>query len=300
MPQPTTQPQPVLRFAPSPNGRLHLGHARSACIGFDVACRLGGRFLLRIEDIDLSRTREEFVSAIFEDLRWLGLSWEEPVLRQSQHFADYQAAADKLKSLGLLYPCFATRSEIIAAQSEKTDPDGAPLYPGLHKHLGADEILRRIDAGELFAMRLHMDRAIAHALNKAGSDAFAYWELDEDLRPNRTTIDPARWGDVILQRKDVPTSYHLSVVVDDARQGITHVVRGRDLQLSTDVHRLLQILLDLPEPRYHHHALVLDASGRKLAKSAGDTAIAELRRQGFTPLDIRRLAGVARSPARDP
>ncbi len=255
---------------------------------------MDGRFLLRIEDIDVARTRETFIDGIYEDLCWLGLTWEKPVLRQSEHFNDYVTAAAKLKTLGILYPCFASRSEIAeVAQPGMTDPDGAPIYPGLHKHLGANDIERRIQAGEPNAMRLHVDRAIALAREIAGADAFGFWELDEALKPQRIAIDPSRWGDAVIQRKDAPTSYHLSVVVDDARQGITHVVRGRDLYASTDIHRLLQILLGLPEPHYHHHRLISDITGRKLAKSAGDTALASLRAQGLTPSDIRRMVGLA-------
>jgi glutamyl-Q tRNA(Asp) synthetase len=286
--------QAVLRFAPSPNGALHLGHALSALVTYDIAERLGGRFLLRIEDIDLSRSREEFVTQIYDDLAWLGLKWEIPVLRQSQHFADYMSAAQKLETLGLLYPCFATRAEILAAaRPGALDPDGAPIYPGLSKNLDPSEIARRKAAGQSFAMRLDMERALLLLKKRDSCGPLSFTEIDESGRLQRIAADPARWGDVVIQRRDVPTSYHLSVVVDDARQGITHVTRGRDLFAATDVHRLLQVLLGLPEPLYHHHRLVTDEQGRKLAKSAGDVGLHELRVRGATPGDIRQLVGLA-------
>lgn len=286
--------QPVLRFAPSPNGPLHLGHAYSALVAYETARKLGGRFLLRIEDIDPGRSREDFVEGIHEDLRWLGLTWEEPVLRQSRHMEDYVAAARRLEAMGVLYRCFATRAEIVAAHAaapRPLDPEGAPVYPGLHKGLSADEAERRIDAGEPLAMRLDMERALGLARMKLGRTPLEFVELDETMRPHRIAVDPRRWGDVILQRKDVPTSYHLSVVVDDARQGITHVVRGQDLYASTDIHRLLQVLLDLPEPVYRHHRLIADASGQKLAKSAGAQGLRDLRAQGISPGAIREMIG---------
>ena len=288
-------PQPVLRFAPSPNGPLHLGHAYSALLAFDEAQQLRGRFLLRIEDIDPGRSREEFVAGIYDDLHWLGLEWELPVRRQSRHFVDYRVAAARLKTMGVLYPCFATRAEIMAAQAASPrplDPEGAPVYPGLHKALSAEEVARRIGVGEAFAMRLDVERAMAIVRAKPGGAPLDFVEWDEQFRPHRVAADPLRWGDVVIQRKDVPTSYHLSVVVDDARQGITHVVRGQDLYASTDIHRLLQVLLDLPEPDYRHHRLIADASGQKLAKSAGAPGLRELRAQGLGPDDIRRLVGL--------
>lgn len=286
--------QPVLRFAPSPNGELHLGHALSALVGFDMAQKLGGRFLLRIEDIDTTRCRDEHITQIFEDLAWLGLKWEEPVLRQSEHFGTYQAAANWLKRAGLLYPCFATRSEIAEkAQSapHAVDPDGAPLYPGLHKHLSAPEIAARLGRGESFALRIHMDRALNALEGITGSRLVTFTELDEDNRPQRIEMDPAEWGDAVIVRKDVPASYHLAVTVDDARQGITHVTRGRDLYPATSLQRLLQVLLGLPEPVYHHHRLLTDAEGRKLSKSARDTSLRDLHRQGLDALQIRQKVG---------
>lgn len=283
----------VLRFAPSPNGALHLGHALSALTGFEMARRLGGRFLVRIEDIDAGRSRAEHVDGIFRDLAWLGITWEEPVLFQSRHLADYAAAAARLAGMGLLYPCFATRAEIAAAADPQArDPDGAPLYPGLHRHLSAGEIARRKADGQSFAMRLDMQAALATLRTMAGDEPLTFAALDEALQPRTVQADPARWGDVVLQRKDVPTSYHLSVVIDDARQGITHVVRGLDLLAATDLHRLLQVLLGLPAPLYHHHRLLLGEDGSKLSKSRGAKSLAALRAQGVTAADIRRLVGL--------
>jgi glutamyl-Q tRNA(Asp) synthetase len=291
----TPERQPVLRFAPSPNGPLHLGHAYSALVAYETARTLGGRFLLRIEDIDPGRSREAFVDGIYEDLRWLGLTWEEPVLRQSLHIADYVAAARRLEAMGVLYRCFATRAEIMAAHAaspQPLDPEGAPVYPGLHKGLSASDTERRISMGEPFAMRLDMEQALALAGAKLGGAPLEFVELDDDLQPHRVAADPLRWGDVVIQRKDVPTSYHLSVVVDDARQGITHVVRGEDLYAATGIHRLLQVLLDLPEPVYRHHRLIADASGQKLAKSTGAPGLRDLRARGLGSAGIRRAIGL--------
>lgn len=294
----------VFRFAPSPNGRLHLGHALSAVVGHDWAKRVGGRFLVRIEDIDLARSREEHIAAIFEDLAWLRLEWEQPVLRQSEHFADYHAAAHKLDALGLLYPCFATRTDIaesLKGRPHSADPDGAPLYPHLHKHLDPAEVAEHKSRGEPFALRLHMDRALELLARKLGAQPLTFTELGppgslrDSARSTLIKAKPERWGDVVLVRKDVPTSYHLSVVIDDARQGITHITRGRDLFAATDLHRLLQVLLDLPEPFYHHHGLITDTAGRKLAKSAGDTSLATLRAAGLTPAEIRTMIETALS-----
>jgi glutamyl-Q tRNA(Asp) synthetase len=288
MPEP-----PVLRFAPSPNGPLHLGHALSALTGFEMARRLGGRFLLRIEDIDTERSREEHVAGILEDLAWLGIAWEEPVLRQSQRFAVYAQAAQLLEAQGLLYPCFATRSEIAeAAAAGPLDPEGAPLYPGLQKRLSQAEIEARIAAGGRYALRLHLDRAIAAVQRRLGGRPLAFTELDEGGAPHLVEAHPERWGDTVILRKDVPASYHLAVVVDDAAQGVSHVVRGRDLYAATDLQRLLQVVLGLPEPVYHHHRLVNDPQGRKLSKSARDTALASLRAAGVSAVDIRRQLGL--------
>lgn len=284
--------QPVFRFAPSPNGYLHLGHALSALLNFEMARQAGGRFLLRIEDIDASRCRPEFEQAIYEDLAWLGLSWEEPVRRQSEHLDAY---ADALKRLeDLLYPGFESRGEIarlVAARETQgvwpRDPDGAPLYPGDARTMPDDERARKMAAGEPYALRLDMEKAAARA------GALTWTESGEGLDGETGTIAavPQAWGDVVLARKEMPTSYHLSVAVDDALQGITHVVRGQDLFWSTSVHRLLQKLLGLPEPAYTHHRLILDSDGRKLSKSTRATALRELRVGGAKPSDIKRLIG---------
>ena len=278
--------QPVFRFAPSPNGALHLGHAFSALTDFDLCRAAGGRFLLRIEDIDRTRCRPEYETAIYDDLHWLGLSWEEPVRRQSEHMADYAAALDRLTGMGLIYPAFMSRAEIARASADRAsprDPDGAPLYPGQDRDLKASEAAARIAGGEPYALRLRM----AAAVTEAGPLS---WQEESEGRS--VAAEPAAWGDVVIARKEVPTSYHLSVTVDDAMQGISHVVRGRDLYHATSVHVLLQRLLGLPVPRYHHHRLITDAGGRKLSKSDRDTALASLRADGRTPDDIRRLVGL--------
>jgi glutamyl-Q tRNA(Asp) synthetase len=285
----------VLRFAPSPNGALHLGHALSALTGWTWARRLGGRFLVRIEDIDPARSNEAHVEGILRDLAWLGLTWEEPVLRQSAHMSRYERAASRLKELGLLYACFATRREIAEAHAARAlplDPDGVPHYPGLHRHLPREEIEARRRRGERHVMRLNMARALQIAREKLDGAPLDFAEVDEHGGVQRVACDPARWGDVVIQRKDVPTSYHLSVVVDDAKQGVTFVTRGRDLLAATDIHRLLQVLLDLPAPFYAHHRLLCDPQGRKLSKSARDTSLAQLRAAGVTPDDIRRMIGL--------
>lgn len=289
--------RPVLRFAPSPNGELHLGHALSALANQALARRLGGRLLLRIEDIDPERSRPEFIDGIFRDLAWLGLAWEEPVRRQSEHLDAYREAAARLGREGLLYPCFATRSDIkAAARPEAVDPDGAPLYPGLWRGRPPAEIAERRRRGEIPAMRLDMAAATAAVARRLAGRPLTFRELDAEQRPETIVAAPERWGDVILQRKDVPTSYHLAVVVDDARQGVTHVVRGHDLLPATDLHRLLQVLLGLPEPVYHHHRLLLAPDGRKLAKSARDTSLRQLREAGWAPADVRRAVGFEAQP----
>src|SRR5437763_7858585 len=287
--------QLFFRFAPSPNGYLHLGHALSALIDFEMARALGGRFLLRIEDIDAARCRPEFEQAIYEDLAWLGISWQEPVRRQSEHFDAYRVALAKLEAQGLIYPSFESRAEIARHIAQHTgapwphDPDGSPLYPGTAKQLSPQERSSRIAAGESYALRLDMDAAIKR------TGALTWVEIGSDPKQDHETqmAEPQAWGDVVLARKDTPTSYHLSVVVDDALQGVTHVVRGQDLYQSSSVHRVLQTLLDLPAPLYHHHRLILDAEGHKLSKSTQATALRELRRQGRTPADIRRTIGLA-------
>ena len=280
--------RPALRFAPSPNGMLHLGHALSALTVDAWARRLGGRFLLRIEDYDTRRSRLEWVQGVFDDLAWLGLIWETPVLRQSEHTPVYAAAAQRLIDMGVLYRCYASRAEIAAAaDAAKCDPDGGPLYPGRGRVLRAAEEAARRARGEPFALRLDMRRALDRARYKTNGAPLAFTELGPDGAPQRLPADPARWGDVLLVRKDAPASYHLAVVVDDARQSITHVTRGRDLFAATDLHCLLQVLLDLPAPLYHHHAVMTAPDGRKLAKSRGDTSLAALRAEGVTAADIR-------------
>lgn len=288
-------PPPVFRFAPSPNGHLHLGHAYSALLNFDLARRAGGRMLLRIEDIDATRCRPEFEAAIYQDLGWLGIVWETPVRRQSEHFAFYRQAIERLAAQGLIYPGFESRAEIarLVAQREADapwprDPDGAPLYPGVAKSLSAEQRQRLIEAGTPYALRLDMAAACARAKN------LGWTEQGEGPDGERGAVAarPEAWGDVILARKETPTSYHLSVVVDDALQGVTEVVRGQDLFWSTSVHRLLQQLLGLPQPGYRHHPLVRDAAGQKLSKSTKATGLRELRAEGATPADIRRLVGL--------
>ena len=289
--QNTSQPT-ITRFAPSPNGLLHAGHALSALIAHDTARRGNGRFLLRIEDIDVTRTRPEYVAAIYEDLNWLGLSWEEPVLVQSEHFPNYLAAADRLIAQGLLYPCFATRAEIEdAADPAKKDPDGAPIYPGVWKAAPAEVVQKRVAADDTPALRLDMASAIQRLNEKRGGKALTFIEVDDSGAAQVVTAEPERWGDIVIVRKDVPASYHLSVVVDDARQGVTHVTRGQDLFEATGLQRLLQELLDLPEPVYSHHRLIRWQDGRKLSKSSGDMGLRSLRAEGASADDLKRAIG---------
>jgi glutamyl-Q tRNA(Asp) synthetase len=295
---------PVFRFAPSPNGYLHLGHALSALVNADMARAAGGRLLLRIEDIDTTRCRPEYETAIYEDLAWLGIAWERPVRRQSEHYAEYHAALGNLEAMGLVYPSFESRADIARLVAAKEaiapssgpwprDPDGVPLYPGDAKTLSAPERKRRIDAGEPYALRLDMPAAMERAGELAsGGLTWAETGGGPDGETGAIFANPVAWGDVILARKETPTSYHLAVVTDDAAQGVSDVVRGRDLFHATAVHRLLQALLRLPQPRYHHHRLVLDKDGGKLSKSTQSTGLRELRARGVSPGDIRRLAGL--------
>ncbi|TFV36008.1 tRNA glutamyl-Q(34) synthetase GluQRS [Bradyrhizobium frederickii] len=286
---------PVFRFAPSPNGFLHLGHAFSALLNFDRARKTGGRLLLRIEDIDATRCRPEYEAATYEDLAWLGIDWETPVRRQSEHLADYRAALDRLSALGLVYPAFESRTEIarlVAAREANgpwpRDPDGAPLYPGEAKSLPAPERDRLLASGRPYALRLDMIAACRHVTG------LTWNELGEGPDGERCTVParPQAWGDVILARKETLTSYHLSVVVDDAIQGVSEIVRGQDLFHATAVHRLLQVLLGLPEPAYRHHRLICDDEGRKLSKSSRSTGLRALRAAGITPASIRQLVGL--------
>jgi glutamyl-Q tRNA(Asp) synthetase len=281
-------PTPVFRFAPSPNGRLHLGHAASALLNARLAREIDGRLLLRVEDIDTTRCRPEFVQAIQEDLAWLGLDWVHHVAPQSTRFACFGAALDRLNGQGLLYPCFCSRKDIernVGAQAA-TDPDGAPLYPGTCRKLDPAVASARIASGEPHALRLKMNDALA----VAGKSLT--W-LEGWPRGKLVNASPAAWGDVVLKRKEFPASYHIAVVVDDAAQGVTHVVRGIDLFNATSVHRLLQQLLSLPEPHYMHHPLIRDRAGDKLAKSAGSRTIADLRAEGLSVEDVIALAALS-------
>ncbi len=294
---------PVFRFAPSPNGLLHLGHAYSALLSRDFAEALGGKWLLRIEDIDVDRCTPAFERRIHEDLHWLGIGWEPSVRRQSEHLSEYRTTLDRLAAAGLVYPAFMSRGEARALVAEEEargirwprDPDGVPHYPGLDRRLSGKQRSDRISQGMPFAWRLDMTAAI-----RAAGRSLEWVELTGSHLETAEAVaaDPAAWGDVILGRHEIPTSYHLSVVVDDALQGVTHVVRGRDLYAATAVHRLLQTLLGLPAPAYHHHELILGPDGRKLSKSRGDTALASLREAGMTPADIRRMVGLGEQCAR--
>ena len=286
---------PVFRFAPSPNGLLHLGHAYSALVNAEMAAAAGGRLRVRIEDIDVGRSRPEFVAAIFADLAWLGLAYETPVRRQSEHFDDYRAALAVLAAAGLIVRSYATRREIAAGAAQAAadgapwpaDPDGVPLFSGDDAVLAPAEIERRRRRDAPFAVRLDMRRAA----ERVGRLAWREIGRDPAAPAAEVAADPLAWGDVVLARKDTPASYHLAVVVDDAAERVTHVVRGRDLFHATAVHRVLQTLLGLPAPVYHHHPLILDADGRKLSKSRGDTALSSLRAAGWTAADIRRRLG---------
>lgn len=286
---------PVFRFAPSPNGFLHLGHAYSALLNFDCARAAAGRLLLRVEDIDTARCRPEFEAAIFEDLGWLGLAWETPVRRQSEHLGEYRDVIEKLAAQGLIYPSFESRAEIAKLVAERDairpwprDPDGAPIYPGAARSLSPETRERLIRSGTPYALRLDM----AKACSRTGELGWIEHGSGPDGQTGRVGARPDAWGDIVLARKETPTSYHLSVVIDDALQGVTEVVRGSDLFWSTSVHRLLQVLLELPQPRYRHHRLILDGSGHKLSKSTGSTGLRELRAKGVTPREVRSLVGL--------
>lgn len=284
----------TFRFAPSPNGELHLGHAFSALLNQKLARASGGRFLLRIEDIDTMRCTPAFEAAIFRDLTWLGIDWEKPVRRQSHHFAEYQAILDRLIREKLVYPAFMSRGEIRSyiAGSENhgrdwpVDPDGVPLYPGVDKALSGRERKRRIADGQPYAWRLNVEAALARV-----GTPLSWTEYADESLTAASSIEarPQDWGDVIVARRDVPTSYHLAVVADDALQGVSHVVRGRDLFFATAIQRLLQELLDLKQPSYFHHRLMLAPDEHKLSKSLADTSLAALRERGTTPEAIRKM-----------
>ncbi|MED5395692.1 MAG: tRNA glutamyl-Q(34) synthetase GluQRS [Pseudomonadota bacterium] len=278
----------ITRFAPSPTGLLHIGHVYSAQFAKAEARRLDGRFLLRIENIDTGRCRPEFETAIAEDLAWLGLKWEKPVRRQSEHMGDYRRALNELERLGLLYPCFCTRKEIIAeteaaghAPHDLPPGQAGPLYPGTCRDLDAGERDRRIAADDPFSLRLHMARASAQA-------GHLCWR---DLTRGDIEAEPEIFGDVVLARKDTPTSYHLAVTIDDHLQNVSVVTRGEDLLAATHVHRLLQELLGLDVPDYRHHRLVTNEDGRRLAKRDRAVTIAGLREAGKTPTEVLANAG---------
>jgi glutamyl-Q tRNA(Asp) synthetase len=290
--------EPVFRFAPSPNGDLHLGHALSAFLNHDAAVKEAGRLLVRIEDIDGERSRPEFIERILGDLDWLGIRYERPVRRQSEHMDDYGRALDRLSALGLLYPSFSSRGEIrdatdsIEARTGRAaarDPDGAPLDPGIDRARAPADIARHLASGEPHALRLKMDLAVRQA---SRSGPVTWEEAGETGAAGTILADPMAWGDVVLARKDVRTSYHLAVVVDDALQGVTDIIRGADLFHATSIHRLLQVLLALPAPRYRHHRLILGPDGRKLSKSLASTSLRALRADGAMPSDIRRMVGL--------
>jgi glutamyl-Q tRNA(Asp) synthetase len=279
----------TFRFAPSPNGYLHLGHAFSAILNSEAARQARGRFLLRVEDIDQGRARPEFEYAIYEDLAWLGLEWESPVLHQSDRFDVYRERIAELDQLGLLYPAFMSRREIRDHVQGETgdwphDPDNAPLYPGLERNWPQSKRRAEMESGRPYALRLDMARALQGVPPLSWSEANPFSENP----PRRLAADPPAWGDVVIARSDCPASYHLSVVIDDAFQSVSHVVRGRDLAPATSIHRLLQHLLGLPVPLYFHHRLVPDDSGEKLSKRAGSKSLRDLRAAGLSPDDIRR------------
>ncbi len=288
--------QPVFRFAPSPTGELHLGHAFSALYTAQAAREAGGRFLLRIEDIDATRCRPQFTAGIVSDLAWLGIRWEEPVHHQSAHMDTYFKAQDRLKAMDLLYPCFCTRKGLAEQYARSPgslcDPDGVPRYPGTCRTLSLAERKDRMDQGMPFSMRLDMTAALGLAERRQGG-TLSFQELSEgpDGQTGQVTVDPAQWGDVILARKDIGTSYHMAVVVDDAIQSVSHVTRGHDLFHATHIHRLLQVLLELPEPVYSHHTLISADDGRKLAKRHGDRSLRALREAGVSPQAVRRMVG---------
>jgi len=278
----------VTRFAPSPTGYLHLGHAYAALVAWRRAREAGGRFLLRLEDIDATRCRPAFVDAILEDLAWLELDWDGPVRTQSEHLADYRAMLDALTARGLIYPCFCTRAEVARETARSASaphaPDGTPRYPGTCRGVTADERASRVAAGQAYALRLDMGRALL-----AVGTPLTFEEDGEGT----ITCRPERFGDIVLARKDTPASYHLCVTHDDAVQGVTLVTRAVDLKPATDVHRLLQTLMGWPAPRYAHHKLLTDAEGRRLAKRDKAATLRDLRAQGCSAAQVRGMAASA-------
>ena len=279
---------PVLRFAPSPNGALHLGHAYSALINERIAKEINGRVLLRMEDLDRTRCKPQFVAAIIDDLAWLGLRYPAPLRRQSEHGDDYVAALGRLDQQGLVYPCFCSRAEVRRTSGGRRDPDGAPFYSGACRALSPADARERLARGEKAAFRLDMQRAVS-----AAPAGLGWTEYGEGAVRSPRSAAPEAWGDVVLRGRDLAASYHLAVVVDDGLQGVTDVVRGRDLLAATSVHRLLQALLGLAEPRYRHHRLVLDRDGAKLSKSRQSVSLAELRATGLAPGEVRAALGFA-------
>lgn len=287
MTRPVAPQHMVTRFAPSPTGRLHVGHGWSALMAMDLARAAGGTMRLRIEDIDGTRSRPEHVAAIIEDLRWLGVAWDGEIIFQSQRTGTYAAALDRLRAMGLLYPCFCTRADIQASLTAPHGPEG-PVYPGTCRRLDAAERARRIADGDAHAWRIDMAQAVAMAKARAGGGTGPLrWRAFDDDGDAMMTADPLAHGDVVLARKDAPASYHLSCTLDDAAMGVTHVLRGTDLRSVTDIHRLLQALLDLPVPEYRHHPLLLGPDGTRLAKRHGAPSLAAMRSGGA---DGRALA----------
>jgi glutamyl-Q tRNA(Asp) synthetase len=282
--------RPVFRFAPSPNGYLHLGHAYSALLNQSLADQCGGRLLLRVENIDPERSRRHFEAALEEDLAWLGVDWEKPPRRQSEHLSDYRAALEGLTRRGLAYRCFCSRTGIAEACIRRLDwprdPDGSLLYPGTCRNLTPQEQAARVLAGDPFSLRLNMAKAVTEI-----AAPLTYREFHESQQGATIVAEPAFWGDALIGRRDTPASYHIACAIDDDNQGVTDVVRGADLESATSLHRLLQALLGLATPDYRHHRLVLDDQGRKLSKSQSAISLRELRAQGVRPEDLRdRLA----------
>ena len=288
----------ITRFAPSPNGRLHLGHAYSACLAHDMAKQRDGQFILRIEDIDIGRSRDHFREAIFEDLNWLGLDWSTPVIQQSKRFGIYKAALTRLNDMGVIYPCWATRAEIRAhidalpggIKHWPRDPDGAPIYPKLYSDISEHERRDHMWEGRDYAWRLNIEKLqlMAEAIN-GGPLFFREVDLLNQNECETIKVDARAFGDVIIARKDIPTSYHLSVVIDDDAQNITQVIRGQDLKAATHIHRLLQSVLDLKVPHYHHHPLLYWSGGRRLSKTAGDIGFRSMLGDSAKAAQIRAL-----------
>ncbi len=277
------------RFAPSPNGHLHLGHAFSALTAWTWARANDARFVVRIEDTDRTRSRPEFEASQLEDLAWLGMTWETPVRRQSEHLGDYQQGLERLQGLGLVYPCFCSRKDIAQAAIAPHGPDGTP-YPGTCRTLSADVRATRIAAGDAHALRLDLARGLDLAQRLKGNAlTFAEEGSGPEGETGRLPVNPVPFGDTVIARKDGVIAYQLAVVMDDALQGITHIIRGQDLFFATHIQRVLQVLLDLPEPTYHHHRLIADDTGERLAKRRNSQTLRDMRMQGITPTDIRQM-----------